>query len=260
MSSDTGVGLPYVKLVYKPSGKVIFTDEKGNSLLDSGIGQELYISGAEVKDTVISIKDIIATDKIYLTPRIIDLQEVVVTDKKMKTVWIGNKEYSLIKSYRPIEFANATMNYRYTALVTLPSKKERVVKAVEVHFSEDIAESILASVRVLGSADHRKVKKDGKIYNISHFRDLVSAQQVIEISKGGGWNKFDFREGVIIPKGLKEVFIVIDLLESPKVEVAVDFQLSKSGIYSGFYGTEGIIGVFDTSEEHLALVVEIAVD
>lgn len=95
--------------------------------------------------------------------------------------------------------------------------------------------------------------KLGRNNSIQDFTELLQGNKVVEVAKPG-WMQVNFDESVGIPEGVKDLFIVFDLLEKePKSKFALADQRVSKAIDLGFYITGGEIGVFEGDPFHPAI-------
>lgn len=256
-SSNEQIPLAYLRVQVKDGSFMDFTDLAGKlEYLKQEIPENssINISGYGINDTLISIKEIWNLDTIFLRSKEFELPEVSVNSSKLSELKIGDAKAEGWQAAKPIGLIGAAEKdfYRYTIRVKIPKKKQLYLDELKLYVSDILEEKVDVSIRILFPNNGLDIKP-GRNNSIQDFTELLQGNKVVEVSKPG-WMQVNFDESVGIPEGVKDLFIVFDLLEKePKSKFALADQRVSKAIDLGFYITGGEIGVFEGDPFHPAV-------
>ncbi|WP_091654926.1 hypothetical protein [Algoriphagus ornithinivorans] len=256
-SSNEQIPLAYLRVQVEGGSFMDFTDLAGKlEYLKKEIPENalINISGYGINDTLLSIKEIWNLDTIFLPSKEFELPEVAVNSTKLSELKIGDAKAEGWQATKPIGLIGSAQGefYRYTIRVKIPKKKQLYLDKLKFYVSDILKEKVDVSIRIL-LPNNRMDIKPGKNNSIHDFSDLLQRNKVVEVLKPG-WVQVNFDEYVGIPEGVKDLFIVFDLLEKePKSNFALADQRVSKDIDLGFYITGGEIGVFNPDKFHPAI-------
>lgn len=256
-SSNEQIPLAYLRVQVKDGSFMDFTDLAGKlEYLKQEIPENssINISGYGINDTLLSIKQIWELDTIFLKTKEFELPEVAVTSSKLSELKIGDAKAEGWQAAKPIGLIGGAEEdfYRYTVRVKIPKKKQLYLNELKFYVSDILEEKVGLSIRILFPNNGLDIKP-GKNNSIQDFTELLQGNKVVEVAKPG-WMQVNFDKSVSIPEGVKDLFIVFDLLEKePKSKFALADQRVSKAIDLGFYITGGEIGVFENYPIHPAV-------
>lgn len=256
-SSNDEIPLAYLRVHVKDGSFMDFTDLTGklqylrNEIPENAL---INISGYGINDTLLSIKEIWNLDTIFLKTKEFELPEIAVNASKLSELKIGDVKAEGWQAAKPIGLKGGDEEdfYRYTIRVKIPKKKQLYLDELNFYVSDILEKKVDVSIRILYPKNGVQIKP-GKIISIQDFTELLQGNKVVEVAKSG-WMQVNFDEPVGIPKGVKDLFIVFDLLEKEsKSNFALADQRASKAIDLGFYITGGEIGVFPPYPIHPAV-------
>lgn len=259
-SSNEQIPLPYLRVQVEGGSFMDFTDLAGKlEYLKQEIPENssINISGYGINDTLLSIKQIWELDTIFLKTKEFELPEVAINSTLLSELKIGNASADVWEVSDPITFKGEV--YRYTVRVKLPKKKQLYLDEIKFYVSQILEEKVDVSIRILFPNNGMQIKP-GKINLIQNFTELLKESKLVKVSKPG-WTQVNFDESVGVPEGVKDLFIVFDLLEKESKSrfAIVDQRISKD-IDLGFYLTRGELGVANLHPNHPAVEVNFLKD
>jgi hypothetical protein len=256
-SSNEQIPLAYLRVQVEGGSFMDFTDLAGKlEYLKQEIPENssINISGYGINDMLLSIKEIWNLDTIFLRSKEFELPEVAVNSSKLSELKIGDAKAEGWQAAKPIGLIGAAEKdfYRYTIRVKIPKKKQLYLDEIKFYVSDILEGKVDVAIRVLFPNSDIQLKP-GRNNSIQDFTELLQANKVVEVAKPG-WMQVNFDESVGIPEGVKDLFIVFDLLEKePKSKFALADQRVSKAIDLGFYITGGEIGVFEGDPFHPAI-------
>lgn len=256
-SSNEQMPLAYLRVKVKDGSFMNFTDLAGKlEYLKQEIPENasINISGYGINDTLLSIKEIWNLDTIFLRTKEFELPEVAVNSSKLSELKIGDAKAEGWQAAKPIGLIGAAQEdfYRYTIRVKIQKKKKLYLDELKFYVSDILEEKVDVSIRILFPNNGLDIKP-GRNNSIQDFTELLQGNKVVEVAKPG-WMQVNFDQSIGIPEGVKDLFIVFDLLEKvPKSRFALADQRVSKAIDLGFYITGGEIGVFPSYPIHPAI-------
>ena len=256
-SFNEQIPLAYLRVQVDGGSFMDFTDLTGKlEYLKKEIPENasIIISGYGINDTLLSIKEIWNLDTIFLPSKEFELPEVAVNSTKLSELKIGDSKAEGWQAAKPIGLIGAAEEefYRYTIRIKIPKKKQLYLEEIKFYVSDILEEKVDVSIRILFPNNGLQLKP-GRNNSIQDFAELLQGNKVIEVTKPG-WMQVNFDESVGIPEGVKDLFIVFDLLEKePRSKFALADQRVSKNIDLGFYITGGEIGVFHPDKFHPAV-------
>jgi len=256
-SSNENTPLAYLRVQVKGGNFMEFTDLAGKlEYLKKEIPSDssIAIAGYGINDTLLSIKQMWDLDTIFLKTKEFELPEIAINSTLLSELKIGDSSAEGWEVTKPITVTGGEMEefYRYTVRVKIPKKKQLYLDEIKFYVSQILEEKVDISIRILFPNEGMQIKP-GRKNSIQDFTELLQGNKVIEVSQPG-WMQLNFDESVAIPKGVKDLFIVFDLLEKEaKSRFAIPNQRVSKDIDLGFYITGGEIGVFQTDSSHPAI-------
>lgn len=256
-SSNERMPLAYLRVQVEGGSFMDFTNSTGkleyqkqeipeNSLIN--------ISGYGINDTLLSVKRLWEIDTIFLKAKEFELPEIAINSTSLSEFKIGNSSGKIQEVSNPIVTVGGPKGefYRYTIRVKIPKKEPLYLDEIKFYVSRILEEKADVSIRILVPKKDLQIKQ-GKINSIQDFSELLQGNKVVEVSKPG-WMQVNLDGSVLIPEGVKDLFIVFDLLEKePKSRFALADQGVSKDIDLGFYITGGEIGVFNPDKFHPAV-------
>lgn len=256
-SKDGKVPLAYLRLLSLDGKQALLTDGDGKlEFFTSEVqkNSEYNISGFGINDTLLSMRQIMSYDTVYLEIKDFELPEIAINASQLTELKIGDSSAEGWEVTKPIELKNGPAGefFRYTIRVKIPKKDQLYLDRIKFYVSNILSGEVDVSLRVLIPSSGTKIVP-GKINSISNFTELLHGNKIIEIS-ASGWQQYKFEELVPIPKGARDLFIVFDLLETePMSQFAIANQKNSKDIDLGFYITGGKIGVANLDPIHPAI-------
>lgn len=256
-SYKENIPLAYLRVQVEAGSFMDFTDLAGKlEYLKQEIPENssINISGYGINDTLLSIKQIWELDTIFLKTKEFELPEVAINSTALSELKIGDALADGWEVTKPIDLNNRSDGefYRYTIRVKIPKKNQLLLDEIKFYVSQILEEKVDVSIRILFPNRGLQIKS-GRINSIQDFTELLQGNKVVEVSKPG-WIQVNFDESVGIPEGVKDLFIVFDLLEKePKSKFAIVNQRISKDIDLGFYINGGEIGVFEGDPFHPAI-------
>jgi hypothetical protein len=256
-SSNERMPLSYLRVQVNGGSFMDFTDLTGKlEYLKKEIPENSYIniSGYGINDTLLSVKQLLEVDTIFLKVKEFELPEIAINSTILSEYKIGNATGKVQEVSNPIVTEGAPEGefYRYTIRVKLPRKKQLYLDEIKFYVSKILEEKVNVSIRILVPKKSLQIKQ-GKINSIQDFSELLKGNKLVEVSKPG-WTQVNLDGSVLIPEGGKDLFLVFDLVEKePKSRFAIADQRVSKDIDLGFYITGGEIGVFNPDKLHPAV-------
>ncbi len=256
-SSNERMPLAYLRVQVEGGSFMGFTDLTGKlEYLKKEIPENslINISGYGINDTLLSVKRIWEVGAIFLKAKEFELPVIAINSTVLSELKIGNASGKVREVSNPIVTVGGSKGefYRYTIRVKIPKKKQLYLDEFKFYVSKVLEEKVDVSIRILVPKKGFQIYQ-GKINSIKDFSELLQGNKVVEVSKPG-WKKVNLDGSVLIPEGVKDLFIVFDLLENePKSKFALADQGVSKDIDLGFYITGGEIGVFNSDKFHPAV-------
>jgi hypothetical protein len=258
-SLDSKTPLSYLRVVPSEGNQAFFTDLKGkleipNSELAPIKG--FNISGYGINDTLISKRDLLSKETIYLKTKEYILPEFAVKSSQLIEIKIGDSRAGLWDVNNPMKLIGGGEGelYRYAIRVKIPDRSTVYLDEIKFYVSKILAEGVDISIRTLVPSTTKKIVP-GRMNPISEFRELLQGNKIVKVTKSG-WQQVNFDEIIQIPKGVSDLMIIFDLLEKePKSNFAIANQKTSKKIDLGFYLTGGKIGVHSLDPVHPAVEV-----
>jgi hypothetical protein len=251
--------LAYLRVQVKDGSFIDFTDLNGKlEYLKQEIPQNssIIISGYGINDTLLSIEQIWDLDTIFLRTKEFVLPEVAINSTLLSELRIGDASADGWEVSKPMTVSGGAEGnfYRYSVRVKIPKKKQLYLDEIKFYVSQILEEKVDVSIRILFPNDGMRIQP-GRINSIQDFTELLQGNKVVEVSKSG-WMQVNFDEPVGIPEGVKDLFIVFDLLEKEsKSRFAIVNQRVSKDIDLAFYFMGGEIGVANLDPIHPAVEV-----
>lgn len=249
--------LAYLRLLTEDGKQGFLTDLSGKVNLPQAeniITNSLNISGYGINDTLISIKQILSRDTIFIKVKEFELSEVIISSSMLNELKIGDSSAEIREVSKPIT-PDGELDagfYRYTIRVKIPKKKNLILDEIKFYVSNILNEKVDVSLRILYPEPENRIVP-GKSNSITEFAELLNENKIIAISTHG-WQKIQFEDSVQIPKGIADLFIVFDLLDTTSSsQFALTDQSISKDIDIGFYMNGGKIGVFQKEQIHPAI-------
>lgn len=256
-SSKDNIPFAYLRVQVQGSSFMDFTDLKGKlEYLKKEIPENslINISGYGINDTLLLVKKLWEFDTIFLRSKEFELPEIAINSTSLSEFKIGNSSGKIQEVSNPIVTVGGPKGefYRYTIRVKMPKKEPLYLDEIKFYVSRILEEKADVSIRILVPKKDLQIKQ-GKINSIQDFSELLQGNKVVEVSKPG-WMQVNLDGSILIPQGVKDLFIVFDLLEKePKSRFALADQGVSKDIDLGFYITGGEIGVFNPDKFHPAV-------
>lgn len=256
-SSNERMPLAYLRVQVEGGIFMDFTNFAGKlEYLKQEISENslINISGYGINDTLLSIKRLWEVDTIFLRAKEFELPEIAINSTSLSELKIGNASVKVQEVSNPIVTVGGPKGefYRYTIRVKIPKKKQLYLDEIKFYVSKILEEKVDVSIRILVPKKGFQINQ-GKINSIQDFSELLQGNKVVEVSKPG-WMQVILDGSILIPEGVKDLFIVFDLLEKePKSRFALADQGVSKAIDLGFYITGGEIGVFNPDKFHPAV-------
>lgn len=255
VSKEDSSPVPNVLLIEKSEGKGVVSNKEGIfNLPESALVKDadFILSAIGFEDLIINSKEISQGKIFYLNPRVIELDEFTIKSDKLVSVYLGDTISSLeqgggIKTDKP----DKVINLSYASYLKFKDNSDRTISNVWVYFNKSTMNDLKIRIRWFVSNEIRK-PKDGKIYSSNDFFDVAKNTAIYEVKNVGAWNKFDLiQEEIVIPKGYKGCFMVIDVMPDEYGEInpiVIPFQNTKGNRVSPafYFGSGKGIGTYET--------------
>ncbi|MFN3800670.1 hypothetical protein [Belliella pelovolcani] len=253
VSKEDSSPVPNVLLIEKSEGKGVVSNKEGIfNLPESALVKEadFTLSGIGFEDLIINSKEISQGKIFYLNPRVIELDDFTITAEKLESVYLGDT-ISPFGGLNPIRTDNPEKltTVSYVSYLDFKDNRDRIISNVWVYFGGSFGKNSKIRFRWFISNEVRKPKKD-KIYSSNDFFDASKTTVIYEIENIDAWNKFDFlQEEIVIPKGYKGCFMVIDVMPDEYGEmtpIVIPFQNTKGNQVRPalYFGSGRGIGIF----------------
>lgn len=236
-----------------------YTDLSGKLEYDKDqipLNSTIYVSGYGINDTLIVLQNVLKLDTIFLKTKEFILPEFEINSEKLNKLVIGDSNADGWDVKSPMKSANPSESgfYRYTIRVKVPRNEQLYLEKIKFYVSKILTSEVDLTLRVLVPKPTLKIKP-GKNNLIQDFSELLPQNEIVQV-KDPGWRVVAFNESVPVPKGVKDLFIVFDVLEKePISNFALAKQKVSKNIDLGFYFSGGIIGLSNLDPIHPAVEI-----
>lgn len=256
-SLDANTPLSYLRIVPNEGNQAFFTDLKGKLEIPKSELPEMTsinISGYGINDTLISMRDLMSKETIFLRAKEYVLPEVAVKSSQLTEIKIGDSRAGLWEVNNPMKLIGGEEGelYRYAIRVKISDPIPTYLEEIKFYVSKILIEKVDVSIRILVPSATKKIVP-GRMNPISGFQELLQGNKIVKVTNSG-WQQVYFEESVQVPDGVTDLMIIFDLLEKePKSNFAIANQKTSKKIDLGFYLTGGKIGVHSLDSVHPAV-------
>jgi hypothetical protein len=263
--SEEGDTVRFAKIIVLNSSYWTSSDQNGQFSMDlSEIGEDQFfnVSATGFFEMTFSYKDLEKASTLYLKPQLFDLEEFVLTSKRLKFNRVGDKDLPLENKSEKSPTQNKQRNdvMRYASYFQLKGNKPKVISKISFYLSENGDKELEFVLRVLVSDEVDK-PKEGIIYKVGQFRDIYKEPKVFSTSDYG-WTEIDLEDKEItVPGQYKGAFLIFDVIKPKNSDrgqhMVIPFQDGSSEKqYAGFYLPSGIMGIYNKNRDHFAVVLD----
>ncbi|UCS95412.1 hypothetical protein KZP23_10550 [Echinicola marina] len=241
------------------------TNERGAINLDINTlnnKEYIYISALGYQDSTISVSEFNGDkNTIFLHEKMVNMPSVTIESEKLVSNTIGDEHLPIATSGANTTTAEGANPYRYASYVQFRKRNTKLLSTLWVYLSKNGDRNISITLRVLVS-DKVNNPKEGLLYDVSDFYDIIYKNAYPIKLTNYGWNKIDLEKfNIRIPANYKGVFLIFDVVNLDKDKrnnLIIPFQdKSKESLSAAIYWTKtGKIGVLDKRRDHFAVKLE----
>jgi len=263
---DTRETLSFRKLTFLPTGRFLGTDKDGKVLMDKNLidgNKMVLISGFAIRDTLIALPDLLAANIIPIPVQEQLLAPVEIFGSQLRSLMIGNRQ-PVKEQKKAVKLVSdsSLLDIKYGALIELPRNKERYISKLSFHVGDNRNGSVeeVVNIRIMGNELNPR-HQPFKIYDIREYRDLAPFALQDTITKSG-WHEVILDSPILIPKNLKKIMIVLDLMNESSYFTVSSQNYRKSKIETAYFSPPYKLWIFEDSKhnEFSAFELELLVD